>query len=136
MSFRCENQSCQIVTERGQPINRIVTERRDKQYEKLFTKGKRKGQVDEIIYGWEIVKEIKVCPRCYRILTGMQPKTILNNNKKFKNAPQEKPKYKQRRFKDNKYKKNVSSKQNKPEQKVSRKKPVVEVINPLPIVKG
>lgn len=107
MSFRCENSSCDIVTPIGQPSNYVVTEKREKIYDvrkkqkdrnfggQMTKKEKKKnrtnpqGPVYDTRDGWEIVKQIKVCPDCYSSMTGLKPKmvqrvekTVVQENKK------------------------------------------------------
>jgi len=60
-------------------VNYIVTERRRKFYDKKIYKGRGEkkrcvGVEEGAIEGSEIVKEIKVCPKCFLELTGLQPK--------------------------------------------------------------
>ncbi len=49
----------------------IIVEKREKTYQRIVRKGKRKGFVEEI-KGWEIAKEIKVCAICYERITGLK----------------------------------------------------------------
>lgn len=141
--FRCENEHCNIVVPPRQPVNKIVTERRERTYEKKIIRGKDKGKVKEV-YGWEIVKEIDVCPKCYRVLTGKTPKVVQEVKKpEFENKPKHKPRFdknKKKPWKNPTNKKNQQQKDSpkrNTEKKViqQRKKPVVEVINPIKIVK-
>lgn len=141
--FRCESERCGRVTAPHQPVNRIVTEWREKMYENKIRRGKRKGEIKET-FGREIVREIKVCPECYVLHTGDQPV-------KYVAKVQEQPKFERRpRFsKDdrprNKKWRNPRKGKGKFEAKgkqtatqPEKKKPVVQVINPLsaaPIVK-
>ena len=71
--FVCENDRCCRQVETRQPINYIISERRQKTYEVPVKRG-RKVIGSEIIEGWEIVTELKVCPKCYQVLTGKTPK--------------------------------------------------------------
>lgn len=50
--FQCKK--CKRITEPRENSNKIVVEKREKEY---------KNQ-DKITYGWEIVKEITVCNSC------------------------------------------------------------------------
>lgn len=136
--FRCQNEHCNIVVPPRQPINKIVTERRERTYEKTIKKGKDKGKI-KIINGWEIVKEINVCPKCYRILTGKTPKIVeaIKTKPVFDNKPRRKfDKTKKKSWKNPHQKKqNTDNRNNKQEDTPKRKKPVVEVINPIKTVK-
>lgn len=131
--FRCENDKCNQIVYPRQPVNYIVIERRDRNYEYKIKKGKKKGQI-AIANGWEIVKEIKVCPKCYRILTGKTPRMV--ENKSLKSEFKSKPKVikENRRKKEWKNPKQKKNKQDNTEVKEVRK-PIVEIINPLPLVK-
>jgi hypothetical protein len=52
--FRCDN--CNNVTTKGEPMTRRVVKKRDRVY--LGLAGSVVGR------GWEIVKELGLCPRC------------------------------------------------------------------------
>lgn len=141
--FRCENEHCNITVPPRQPVNRIVIERRERTYEKTIMRGKDKGKVKEI-NGWEIVKEINVCPKCYRILTGKAPKVVQEIKKpEFENKPRRKfdkkfdKKKKPWQNQNNKKKQTQNTEKHTPkkEDTLKRKKPIVEVINPIKIVK-
>jgi len=72
--FKCENTGCKVIVKPRQPENRIVVEIRETSYLVPRTKKKK----EQTTYGWEIVKEIKVCPDCYREITGEEPRLVLN----------------------------------------------------------
>ena len=130
--FRCQNKSCGKQVPPRQPMNRIVTERRDTTYQKKIIK--RRKIVDIVdIHGWEIVREICVCPQCFIDLTGKQPKLI---------APQQKPQVRRyrkfgeqpstkRKWQNPKAKKRGIHTKGAPSPIPTRKKLIVEKINPI-----
>lgn len=124
--FQCENDTCRKMTEPGQPVNRVVTERRDKTYQRKLRRGRDKGKVI-FVQGWEIVKEIEVCPPCFASMTGLQPKTILP-----KVEPQTE-RQKRRRFNDDRP---FRKTKRKPAENTNRKKPIVEFIKKVPNAKS
>lgn len=144
--FRCENEHCGIVVHPRQPVNRIVLERRERTYEVVRKRGKNKGKV-ETVHGWEIVKELKVCPKCYRTLTGKAPKIVEEVKKpQFENKPRrkfdkkfdknkKKPWQNPERKKNQQQTKNTSKRNTDKKDTPKRKTPIVEVINPIKIVK-
>ncbi len=73
--FTCEN--CNTTVRTRQPENKVVTEKRIKQYQK---KSKTDRHDVDLIYGWEIVKEIRACPSCFEQLTGMEPRLIVEQS--------------------------------------------------------
>ena len=82
--FNC--QMCNASTLAHQPVNRLITETRRKTYEYISRKRDRQSQ------GFEIIKELMVCPECYTANTGSKPKMI---NEVFLNKkPVNKPKFK------------------------------------------
>lgn len=124
--FRCENTHCHKITATRQPKNRIVLERRKRTYDKPVKKHKRGKIVGyEKVIGWEIVKEISVCPDCYRKMTGQIPKEVI---------PQAKPTPKPERDSHRRRPRNNWKPGPKKEQQPTRK-PKVEVINKLELVK-
>jgi len=58
--YKC--QKCGLFTKLGEKLEKIVTEYR----EKIYKKKNRKGFEVEAGRGWEIVKEIDVCQKCYK----------------------------------------------------------------------
>ena len=74
--FRCENKKCNKITPPRQPCNSIVTEWRDKEYKCTFQRGRGRGE-DFYTSGREIAKEIKVCPDCFREITGEEPNILI-----------------------------------------------------------
>lgn len=131
--FQC--QSCRKTTEAGQPVNRVIITKREKNY----VNQRKRPEVDaenpprwnnhypEAIEssGWEIAQELTVCPECYGSMTGLQPKLITEERKArplAKPKPfNEKPHYKKP------YNKNQQD--NKNNNQPPRKKPVVEVVS-------
>lgn len=132
--FRCENANCGVVTPARQPENRIVLETRPRTYENKIKRGKQKGTI-LTTHGSEIVKEIRVCPQCFIVLTGEKPKAA-------REAPVTPPRKKSRpsfRKKEKKQWTNPRDRKgnkNRPKKEVKEKKaPVVEVVNQLQVVK-
>ena len=114
--FRCENKLCGKLTEAGQPTNRVTVETRQRTYENVIKKGRNKERVLETA-GFEIVKEISVCPDCFTQMTGDKPIVAVKVEKpKFQNKP---------KFRDN------DNKRRSKRQNTSFKKPIVEVVKPL-----
>ena len=79
--FRCENKGCNTITLSQQPENKIVLEKRPMTYENTIKRGKNKGTV-QTTTGWEIIKEIRVCPDCYKEITGEEPRKFKPIEKK------------------------------------------------------
>jgi hypothetical protein len=63
MSFRCD--VCHDAQRSGTTQTLVVIEKREKAYSTFNPKTKQTKQSK----GWEIVKEIKACPRCVRELS-------------------------------------------------------------------
>lgn len=65
--FKCGK--CGDQVEARQPQNHIVTQKRHRNYENFI----KRNYERKVIYsqGWEIVKELAVCPPCYTKHTGM-----------------------------------------------------------------
>ncbi len=117
--FHCQN--CGVNVGPNQPTNKVVSNKRRKNYtnKKIILTPYR----EDIIYseGWEIAKELNTCPKCYTSLTGREarvneapPKPIHLDKPKKPKKP--KPWYKNDRG---------------PE----KRKPVVETINPIRVVR-
>ena len=107
--FKCQNTKCKKIggtpiTTPKQPANRIITEKRPKTYTRTIRKGKQRGFVEEI-EGWEIVKEIIVCPVCYEKITGLKPVTAAVSLQQLMAGKKKKPTPKRRKknFKNRKY---------------------------------
>jgi len=116
--FFCEN--CGKQVERNQPINKVVTKRRKVSYQNIR---RRKRKIEEDIketYGWEIAKEIDVCPVCYIAITGKRPK------RRDKVPP--------RHSKRTKYKHELRQPARFVKSEI--KKPEVEIVTSLPLEKG
>ena len=71
--FNCQN--CGECTKTKQPVNKIIVSKRLRKYEKEIKRGPERGTI-EIIEGWEIVKELSACPKCYQELTGLKPRLV------------------------------------------------------------
>jgi hypothetical protein len=105
--FKCQN--CGVNTQPNQPVNKVIINKRDKEYLNII-ENKLRRQTREINSdGWEIAKEIKVCPKCFTELTGREARIAVV--KEVEIVKEVKPRD------DRKF-----------EQK---KKPIVEVVNPL-----
>lgn len=130
--FKCENSSCKLknnLVPPRQPINTIVVEKRPHIYENKIRRGKHKGKMKRT-EGWEIAKEIQVCPECYEKLTGEagikarpdpKPPKISSSRPRFKDRPPKK------KWQNPRKKKGMKAKNSTPPPE--KKKPVVEVIN-------
>ncbi len=118
--FKCQN--CNANTALGQPAGNVVIERRSKTYKKLL----RKGDI-AWVEGFEVVKEIKTCPKCYTSLTGQQAPT-----KRIPTVIEKKPRYSKSPRKKRKWR-NPNMGNKFQDLQTSKKKPVVQVINPLKI---
>lgn len=122
--YKCEHTGKMIGP--NVPENKIVVERRKKIYEKVIKRGPRehRGKI-ELVEGWEIIKEIRVGPEAYEQLTGRKP-AGQKHPTKLDIVPQEQFKKPRRR----------KGKRRKPQQEdTNRKKPVVQVVNPIKVVK-
>jgi len=131
--FRCENSNCGVLTPARQPENKVVLETRPKTYENKIKRGKQKGTI-LTTHGSEIVKEIRVCPQCFIMLTGLKPKEAREAptppaRKKARHSFKKKGRKQWTNPRDRKGNKN------KPKKEVEKKAPVVEVVNPLQVVK-
>lgn len=132
--FRCENENCGALTSLRQPENKVVLETRQKTYENKIRRGKQKGTI-LTTHGSEIVKEIRVCPQCFVVLTGLKPKEA-------REAPTPPPRKKPRPSFKKKGRKQWTNprdrkgNKSRPKKEMKEKKaPVVEVVNPLQVVK-
>lgn len=135
--FKCENCGDQVGI--NQPMNKAVVERRSRDYENIIRppqwnpkapyEGPRSGPGGynkiKTIYssGWEIVKEIETCPKCFLSLTGKEPHVReptapRRANPRFVDAESTR-KYGNR------------DKHYQPREQKERKPPVVEVVNPV-----
>lgn len=141
--FKCQNEFCGKQVEPRQPVNRIVTERRNITYEKQIVSRGRRKQADIIdIPGWEIVKEICVCPQCFTKLTGKQPKLVIQQQRpqarKARGFNEQPPRRK--KWQNPKSKKQQTSFSKDSSEKTEKKRgkssgPVVEKVNPIPVIK-
>lgn len=148
--FKCGN--CKNDTLPGQPVNYVITVKREKVYENPVVKGPDRGGWN-ITQGHEIVKQIKACPTCFGTLTGLAPKIADPKPQQVKQVeprPQFKPRNNQRRDfnrprkpvdKTNpnwKYKQELDevrkreAKSPDPRGEVGRKKPIVETVTRPP----
>jgi len=128
------------MTEANQPCNKVATERRQKVYDKVIQRGYERGNV-EAVQGWEIAKEISCCPKCFTALTGQIVQVVENKPERIY-IPKVQKKYRDDRPRNNyprqdreldQVRRNERNDQNyKP---VEKRKPVVELINPIRIVK-
>jgi hypothetical protein len=127
--FNCGNCNNQSIP--GQPVNKIVTDKRLKTYEKKIRRGPDRGLM-EPVDGWEIVREIDACPECFISLTGKEPRLAVPKAEKPK-VQEDKRGFKKKPWEHQR--KNTAPRQdnrpNKPWQNKERKTPVVEVVKPL-----
>lgn len=124
--YRCQNTSCNRIVPLRTPANFVTTETRRKVYENPVYKNGKPTKKTQLTEGFEIVKEITVCPKCYSNLTGKQPQQTRPEPKTA--APKRQTGFKDTRPQRKKAWKNPKS--NKTESN-TRKKPVIEVINPV-----
>ena len=135
--FKCQNEFCNKTVQPRQPVNRIITEQREKVYQKPVRRkygGRVVGHDD--VYGLEIVKEICVCPKCYRKLTGKEPKMIIKGSKIAETIKgfNTKPPRRKKRDKWQKKKQETHAKKSTSES-TPKKKVIVEKINPIQVIK-
>ena len=71
MSFICEE--CNKPQPAGQKQNEIIIEKRDKTYETVKKGNRNRPTTTQISKGWETVKRKKVCPECFKKITGEKP---------------------------------------------------------------
>lgn len=148
--FKCQNEHCDLpdrLVPARQPVNRIVTERRKRQYEKKIRKKYSKKVIGvELVDGWEIVTEICVCPKCFRKLTGMTPRLVQSPapapRKKYEGFNTKPPRKKKWQNPNDRKKssKNYGNKSGGSSKKQGSKsgqsrKPVVQKVNALKVVK-
>lgn len=112
--FRCGIKKCNKVCEPRQPQHTIVTETRNKTYERKIFRGKRMIRTDEIL-GSEIIREVKVCPECYKEITGEEPRRV----QEIITIPAPKEKYKRKR---KPFQPRINNKKPLQVQRVSRKR--------------
>ncbi len=143
--FRCEVEICGRLSKPRQPVNKIVTETRTKFYQKVHKKGRMKGTV-ETIQGSEIVKELDACPKCYRKITGKDPKEFVPAPAPVVEArpPSRRPRRKKQWINPKVKGKKSAVKQHskkhwdktKDTQQRDKRKPEVQVINKIRLEKG
>lgn len=82
--FKCD--LCKNTTNNGQPINRFISQRRERSYE---FPGRKAHHNPRVSHGWEIVKEQKLCPDCFSSVSGEEPIIVEKRKVKptFKNRP-------------------------------------------------
>jgi hypothetical protein len=129
LMFRCENAGCEKNVSRRQPVNKVVTERREKQYEHKPKSGPNKGKI-ELRDGWEIAKEISVCPECFVSLTGKEPLRYVEPVTTQAQSVQTSETRKKRPWVNPAQRK--SKNKRKPSKEGEKRKPIVEVINRMP----
>lgn len=127
--FKCENKFCGKTVPPRQPVNRIVTEQREVTYDKKIIKRGKVVSIKEV-KGQEIVKEISVCPKCFSVLTGKKPK--LSDQRKrpdTRKQPGFNAKPPRKKWQ------NPKTKQETATPSVQGNRPIVEKVNPIPIIK-
>lgn len=125
--FLCESEDCGVTVPQRTPENKVVLKTRHQVYSNEILKGKERGKYKRT-EGTEIIREISVCPGCYKELTGeapaaarpAKPPTITEDL-----TPARRP-YKKKPWKNPRRKGKHADKQ------TERKKPIVEVVNRLP----
>ena len=140
MSFTCER--CKKQQPSGQTINFVVTETRQRTYENELKYGKTRGTLQQST-GTEIVKQVKACPVCYKELTGLEPEgiiipvTAISKTMKVHYEKREEKRWTNphrtfhRPGRGNRQDNQTTVKQTRPE----RHGPIVEVVNPVRVVK-
>jgi len=122
MSFKC--QKCNVQQPSGQPMNKVVTESRPKKY--TYQYGTEYKEATETSEGWEIKKEMAVCPTCYKEMTGEEAQKVqveVPVKPRVQHAREEE----QQPFRRHGPFRN-SERKTRQEQ---RKAPIVEVVNPV-----
>jgi len=136
--FKCQNEFCGKIVPPRQPVNRIVTECRQKEYTNDIVKRERVVGVKESS-GSEIVKEISVCPKCFSRLTGKRPK-LADQRKRpdTRKQPGFNARPPRKKWQNPKRTESSTTHQrthNSDSSVSSTRKPVVEKVNPIPIIK-
>jgi hypothetical protein len=140
--FVCQN--CNTHTKHRQPVNYVVTEKRPQQYRKIVRRFQDSYRYQEpqyeLVDGWEIVKQVRVCPPCYSSLTGLQP-VMVEEVQKVEPVRKPRPRQQFHQIKVDKSDPNWRRKQEldeirrreskspDPRGKVEKKKPVVEFVS-------
>lgn len=139
--YRCQYKGCKEIVPAGRSQLRVITETRPKEYENVVKKSKKGRKKGTTLYtsGFEIAKEVPVCPACYTLITGDQPaqyipKATINESDKPRKSFNNRPKRKW--VNPNQRKKKGPGPRKAQKEDKPRKAPVVEVINPMPVVKG
>ena len=143
MSFNCDK--CSKTTAPRQPINYVVTEKRDKEY--FFpvkrSRENRDRETSGQSEGYETVKEIKTCPQCFTKLTGNIPKVVevffqqekKKDTSRMKDNEFNRPRKVDKTNPNWKYKKELDEIKHResmspdPRGEIKRKQPIVETVN-------
>lgn len=127
--FRCENKGCGKAVPPRTPINFVTTEEREQTYENpVYRKGKTTKR-NQFTRGTEIVKQIKVCPKCFERITGEKAQVARPASR---STASERSSFQDRRPHKKPWK-NPKNKDTKQENEASKQKKsvVVEKINPI-----
>ena len=65
-AYNCKKNGGSPLTPKKQPCNKIIVERRPQTYQRVISKGKKRG----------FVEEIQVCASCYERITGLKAARI------------------------------------------------------------
>lgn len=149
--FKCESKDspdCVRVTSPRQPANYVIVEQRPQKYQNYIKKGF--STYLKVSEGREIVRQINTCPSCYKFLTGnepmlFQPPVILSKETKEEPYREVKlPKFNNPRFNRARKGPNFTGEleairrmeaREGDRQPSQRKKPIVEVVNKLELLK-
>jgi hypothetical protein len=128
--FFCEN--CENLVPVNQPENHIVTKKREKVYDTVVKYGPNRGTSQQVT-GWEIVKEIKVCPSCFTKMTGQEALLAIEKPEVKKVIEPVMPRRDNRNFRP---RNNSSRWDSRPVIRPPEvKRPIVEKVNNLKIVR-
>ncbi len=124
--FVCQSNDCRATVPSRTPENRIVLETRYQVYSNKIITGKEKGNFKRT-EGTEIVRQVSVCPGCYKKITGETPAATRPAPAPFiiEDLTPRRP-HKKNQWKNPRRQGKYADKQ------TERKKPIVEVINRLP----
>ena len=125
--YKCQNDRCEKIVSPRTPENIIITKTREKTY---TNPGKKKHYDPIVTHGTEIVEEIRVCPKCYQVLTGREPGRQRASQNVRILTTQEKKKPSRRKRRPGRPGRNPPR-----TRKPNEKKVVVERVNPLKVIK-
>lgn len=129
--YKCQN--CPRTVERNQPMNKIIIEKRRRNYE---NPSRREREAPFFTQGWEIVKEIPACPQCFTAFTGKEAQVAEIRAKPVQQ--QQRPDNRRDKWKGNRNNRNrPDQQQQRPPKKFNkdRRPPEVQIINPLKTIR-